>query len=145
MAKLSGGEIATIVGAIVVLAGIGVVMYMAQSRNDAYVATTFVETKAKAPANPKVCVAKSDNPKLKVPYVDQTDIVNIVSSSIIDVPAGTNVSVYLGTYNGSKSTGSIIYDGNYGTYNFSVTRKADTSASFGTINWTVDTFVACKQ
>lgn len=120
-------------------------MYVAQSRNDAYAATTFAEVKANAPANPKVCVAKSHNPKLEIPYVDQTDIANAVSSSITDVPAGTNVNVYIGSYSGAKSAGSIMYDENYGTYNFSVTRKTDTSASFGTINWTIDTFFACKQ
>lgn len=97
------------------------------------------ETKsATAPA----CLASSDNPDLKISSEDQTYIPNAVVTGRKDVPAGTNVTVYVKTYDGTTAAGSALYPGNYGSYNFTI-EKGETINSYQG-GWSVTSFVACK-
>lgn len=59
------------------------------------------------------------------------------TSYIYDVPAGTNVDVSIATYNGNNVvTGSLAYSNQYGSYNFTATKKAD--------EWRYTSFEGCQ-
>lgn len=136
------GHIMIIAGVVIVVLSVAAALFFMQNRSDEYTRRTLSETRANAPANLAACTAKSDSRDLNIPSSDQTDIFNSVVTSIIDIPAGTDVNVYVGAYDGATAGGSIVYAGDYGSYNFTAT-KNNTSQSAG-INWTVKTFVACK-
>jgi len=140
--KLKTGHIIIAAGVIIVALGVAAALFMMQNQSDEYTRRTLSETKANTPASVAVCMAKRDNPDLQISSTDQTDIFNSVVTSITDVPAGTDVSVYVGAYDGTTTSGSIVYAGDYGSYNF--TASKNTSSQSTGINWTVKTFVACK-
>ena len=140
--KLKTGHIIIAAGVIIVALGVAAALFMMQNRSDEYTRRTLSETKANTPASVAVCMAKRDNPDLQISSTDQTDIFNSVVTSITDVPAGTDVNVYVGAYDGTTTSGSIVYVGDYGSYNF--TASKNTSSQSTGINWTVKTFVACK-
>lgn len=136
-----------------VMVGIGLVMLTnnnsssatpVQDNKQAYVSHTFSYMQAHYPTNPEVCLATSNDPSLKVDAIDRTDIENSVVGTITDIPAGTNVDVYVKTYDKTNITGSSLYESTYGTYNF-IAKKAKANASSQSEEWLVTTFEACKN
>lgn len=60
-----------------------------------------------------------------------------VVTSIIDIPAGTNVDIFYKSYSKDEAEGTAVYESTYGSYNF---------ASVKTKNgWITTDFVACKK
>lgn len=60
------------------------------------------------------------------------------TSHIHDAPAGTNVDVNIASYsNNDTITGSLIYSGNHGSYNFTLTSRPE--------GWRYATFTGCIQ
>jgi hypothetical protein len=133
---LKKGHILAIAGGIVVILGVVAVVLLMQNRSDEYTRHTLSETKANAPVNPAACTAKSDDPNLKISASEQTDIFNAVVTSITDIPAGTEVNVYVASYDNATTNGSIVYAGDYGSYNFTATKQSGA--------WRVKTFEMCS-
>lgn len=64
---------------------------------------------------------------------------NVEYASMIhlhDVPAGTNVDIKIATYSETEVTGSDRYPDEYGSYNFTMTKKDS--------DWSVTTFQRCE-
>jgi hypothetical protein len=125
--------------ALVVIAGL--VAY-ALTRNTTYTPTTF--TQVQGNGTKVACLQKQDNPAVQVPDQDGTFIANAVSLSIIDVPAGTNFDVFVNSYSATTATGTAIYTGKYGSYNFTATHDATNSNDAYTAGWKVTKFEACN-
>ena len=62
-----------------------------------------------------------------------------VVSGIIDVPAGTQVDVTINSYSDGIATGSALYDGDYGDYNYSVKYLGQPS------EWELVSLVGCEN
>lgn len=88
------------------------------------------------------CLQTQENTALAVPDNDASSIANASTLSIIDVPAGTNVDVYIKTYSSTKATGTAIYSGKYGSYNFEAGKASKGDAY--TNGWQITQFNACK-
>jgi hypothetical protein len=102
--------------------------------------STVAEAKQDKPEN--ACV--SENKSLAIEPKDREDIEMAAAMQLIDVPAGTQTEVSVATYDAEKgtATGSELYPGSYGTYNFTAKKKA---AAEGGITWEITTFDACKN
>ncbi len=61
------------------------------------------------------------------------------SRGIMDVPAGTNYTVSIGSYDGSVAKGAILYEREYGTYNYSIKKLA------GASEWEFVSMTACSD
>lgn len=133
-----------VAGIFVFILVVGGSVVFAISRNNQSNPTTLNKARANSSTTPPVCLAESDNPNLKVDSQDQTYIVNAVIANIIDVPAGTNVDVHIKTYDSVTATGSSVYAGNYGSYNFTAKKTGTETTNSYQGNWKVTEFLACK-
>lgn len=61
------------------------------------------------------------------------------SLGIIDVPAGTNYEVTIQRYDGTLAQGAVIYDGDYGTYNYTIEKTAEKG------EWRFVSMIACTR
>jgi hypothetical protein len=61
------------------------------------------------------------------------------SGGIRDVPAGTNYEVNIGSYDGTTAKGSVIYEGDYGTYNYTIQKLS------GHGEWRFISMTACSD
>lgn len=138
--KLTNKNILVIVGVSVVV--VGVVLAFVLFRNDQYNPTTL----AKVPksATPPACLQRSNNPNLLVNAEDKTFIDNTIVSSIIDVPAGTNVDIYLKSYDGTRASGTGVYSGKYGSYNFTAKKTSSNAGDDYVGGWELEKFEVCK-
>lgn len=59
------------------------------------------------------------------------------SAGIADVPAGTNFETTTNSYDGKIAFGTIVYDKQYGSYNYLIQKNA------GAGQWQLTTFTAC--
>jgi hypothetical protein len=59
---------------------------------------------------------------LKLTVQERNDIEMGAILHIVDVPAGTNVDVRIASADGRNASGSAIYPGSYGSYNFTLTK-----------------------
>lgn len=91
------------------------------------------------------CTTKDDSPKLKVTKSDEFNLSNAAVSEISNVPAGTQADVNIKTYNGSTASGSTIYAGAYGSYNFTAVKNKSIREPSNQIDWTITSFVPCKR
>ena len=112
--------------------------------NNQVTPTTLSQLKAKSSANPTTCLTEKDDPNIKADPQEQTYIANAAIANIIDIPAGTHVDVYLKTYDGSTATGTSIYAGKYGSYNFTAEKTGTETNNSYQGNWKIDAFAACK-
>lgn len=103
--------------------------------------TTVAQAKVNAKGPLPQCL--TDNAQLSPDANEREGIEFAATSQLIDVPAGTNTTVNLATYDGSTATGSELYPKDYGTYNF--TAKRDASASASQTAWKMTSFAACKS
>jgi len=97
----------------------------------------LAEAKKAAPA----CLL--DNTALKIDSSAQTGIEQAALSKLTTVPAGTNVDIYIATYDTKTANGSAVYPGAYGTYNFTV--KKDSSSAAQQPDWKLTSFTPCKK
>lgn len=105
--------------------------------------TTYATAKEQAKKNPPPCMATKENDKLKVSDTDKTQIPISVIGQLTDVPAGTGVDIYIQNYDSKAASGSSIYSGGYGKYNFVVKKTAKTSDKYKG-DWQVTKFEACR-
>ena len=98
----------------------------------------------KRAAHPPACLQKTTNRNLMVSTKDQTFIENTAAGSILDVQAGTNVSAYFKTYDGKTATGSSVYSGSYGSYNFTAERVNPASTDTYEGGWKITRLEACQ-
>lgn len=145
-------------GLVVLLVVVGGVVFVMMRADKAATSTTKVREEDKAkqlelkfsdlqanyPPNPDACLATSDDTNLKIDAADQENIVNSVVSTVIDVPAGTNVDVYFKTYDKTVATGTSIYESTYGSYNF-IAQKIPDNQNANQEKWVASKFVACKK
>ncbi len=105
--------------------------------------TTYAIAKQQAKKNPPACRATQNNQKVKPSATDETQIPILVVNQLKDVPAGTKVDVFLDAYNNKEASGSSVYSGSYGKYNFTAEKTAKTTAKY-TGDWQIIKFEACK-
>jgi len=121
-----------LLGIAVIVAVIGFII----SKHTTSTPTTVANAQKVAIANRPAC--KADNSKaLNLSASEQNAVGEAAVSFIIDVPAGTNADVHIATDNGKVVTGSTIYPGTYGRYNFTATNQ-------GGGVWKVTSYTACK-
>ena len=96
--------------------------------------TTLSNVQSGAPK--QTCLLTQDDPAVKIPEPALTDLSYAVMSSIIDVPAGTNVDIYFKSFNDTQATGTSVYQGTYGSYNFTAEKKPT--------GWIITSFDPCK-
>ncbi|HSX30602.1 MAG TPA: hypothetical protein VLE99_01675 [Candidatus Saccharimonadales bacterium] len=133
----------TLIGAsAVTVVSIGVAVVLVLHSGKDYGATTYAALQR--PTNRPVCLQPHENTALKVSATDNTTIGNTVATSISDALAGTNVDVYLKTYDGKNATGTAVYGGKYGNYNFVIKKIAAQTGNTFTGGWKVTQFKACK-
>jgi hypothetical protein len=115
-------------------------------RNDNHIApaVSLAETRKRSPSPPAACLATKDNSALKVAAKDRDFITNNAVGQIIDVPAGTNVYVHLKTYNGDTATGTSMYSGTYGSYNFTIKNLNKNDGNTYVGGWRITKFETCK-
>ncbi|MCA9325085.1 hypothetical protein KDA23_03415 [Candidatus Saccharibacteria bacterium] len=126
--------------AIFVVLFVGISVSVALSQNEKYTPTKL--NNLAVTDDKTVCLQKTDNDKLNINSQNETAIANAVATSITDVPAGTNVDVYLHSFGQIQATGTAIYQNDYGQYNFTVQKIGDTSDPY-TGGWDVTQFGAC--
>lgn len=61
------------------------------------------------------------------------------SGGIYDVPAGTHYDLTINAYEDGVAVGTLIYDEDYGTYNYTIKKLADAG------EWEFASMVACRQ
>ena len=133
----------------IVLVGIVIISVVAvlllANRDTSYKATTLAAIRKTLKDDSPECL-RSTALAQEIPVKDRTGIENAVVTSIIDIPAGTNVDVRIATFSDTEVTGSAIYPDAYGSYNY-VVKKASTSDASSSdyfAGWKVTSFVACK-
>jgi len=121
-----------IIGAAILLIIVGSIVIARQEKPEAIKAVA-------------ACSTKDDSSNLKVSKSDEFNLSNAAVSEITNVPAGTNADVNIKTYNGSTATGSTIYAGTYGSYNFTAKKDKSIKEPSNQINWIITSFVPCKR
>ena len=114
-------------GTLVTASIIGAIIFI-RTHNAASAPLTSISTQqARALPTDETCLANNSSIKTQVEKMDGlSEDFGPWTSHIYDVPAGTNVDVAINSYNGSDSiTGSLAYSGDYGSYNFTLTKQAD--------------------
>ena len=114
-----------------------------QSSEPKQLSLTFSELQSNYPSNPDACLATSDAADLKIDASDRSAIENANLGTIIDIPAGTNVDIFVKTHSDTTATGTSIYESTYGSYNFTAQKVTDPGS--GSSHWVVSEFVACKR
>lgn len=123
---------------LVALLAIGVVLILTKSNNaGAAKPTTVAEAKAKAQNPLPACLEENKNVE-PLQQDDQNNISLALTSQLIDVPAGTGADIVFSTYDEKTATGTEVYDGDYGSYNFAI--KKDASAT-----WNITSFEQCAN
>ena len=127
-----------VAGALVAASVIGAIIFT-RTNNAASAPLTSISTQqARALPTDETCLANNSSIKTQVEKMDGlSEDFGPWTSHIYDVPAGTNVDVAINSYNGSDSiTGSLAYSGDYGSYNFTLTKQAD--------GWGYTRFTGCN-
>ena len=125
-------------GAIIIAVVAGIVIFV-YTHNAASAPLTSISTQqARALPTDETCLANNSSIKTQVEKMDGlSEDFGPWTSHIYDVPAGTNVDVAINSYNRSDSiTGSLAYSGDYGSYNFTLTKQTD--------GWGYTRFTGCK-
>ena len=137
----SSGRIIVAVGVVAVVV-IGVMVGLLVMHRGSFSPTTLADIQGAA--NKPACVQPAANSQLQVSNQDTEFVGNAAASSIIDVPAGTNVDVFFKTFTASKATGSAVYSGSYGKYNFTAEHTQNDAGGY-TGGWKITQFAACKS
>lgn len=114
-----------------------------QAQTQSSLSFTFSDLQANYPQNPAACLATAEQSDVAVDQATKNDIDMTLASTIIDIPAGTNVDVYLKTFDKTVATGTIVYESTYGSYNF--TAKKTDSRDAQSASWIVTKFAACTK
>jgi hypothetical protein len=143
MDNIKSNKRVLVIGGAVALLTIGIGTSFVLRNNAEFSPTTLskVQHSGEKPACSEAAPA-SNSP---VATEDETNINNAVTTSIIDVPAGTQVDTYFkSASNDSKTrTGTAIYSGSYGKYNFTAKKNAQDSNDFSG-GWKITNFEACE-
>lgn len=128
----------TVMGLIFIIAAVVFLLI----RKEEYTPTTLSNVPQSAPL--AACVQPKENLDISVKPDDETFIANAVASSIVDVLAGTNVDVYLSSYEGSAASGSAIYADNFGNYNFTAEKKTSNETNNYVGGWEISKIEKCN-
>jgi hypothetical protein len=110
-----------IISATVSLLAAGVGVFLLTHQAPKYTNGDISVREAQAlPLDAKACAKPND--ALRLTPQERNDIEMGAILHIVDVPAGTNVDVRIASADGRKASGSAIYPGSYGSYNFTVTK-----------------------
>lgn len=110
--------------------------------------SSLAEARERSKGEKAACLTENQAARSAVTEVDEvntyegTEFSNFemsVSEGIMDVPAGTSYDVVVHDYKNKTVTGTLIYDKDYGTYNYTV-RKASEPGK-----WKFESMVACKK
>lgn len=91
---------------------------------------------AEALQTPSTGACLEADESISIKAEERMDIEYASMAHLIDVPAGTNVDIYLATYSESEVTGSDRYSGEYGSYNFTLTKQDG--------DWSVTAYQRCE-
>ena len=138
MSNIGKRKISIVTAVVLVVMSAGVIVALTRQQQFSPVTLSVARNSGDGTA----CIQKQKNAKLTVSKQDADYVGNAAALSIIDIPAGTNVDVHLKTFSSTAATGTAVYDGTYGSYNFVATK---TAASDGFTNgWQINEFKACK-
>lgn len=141
--KISG-KLPLITASVAAVIGISIALAMTSNHGSDLSFSPTTLAQAQRVTERLACLEDAEGPNLNIGTEARSAIENMVVSSIIDVPAGTNVDVYLRTYDGASATGLATYAGRYGSYNFTAKHTSgSTDSSFG--GWKIIRFDACQQ
>lgn len=73
---------------------------------------------------------------IDLPAEERTDIEYTSMSHVYDIPAGTELDVNIASYSDDTVTGSNLYEGDYGNYNFVLSKQNG--------NWAVTEYKRCE-
>ena len=85
------------------------------------------------------------NTSLSIPQSESGFITNAAVMGILDVPAGTNVDVFIKVYTDTKASGTVVYPDTYGSYNFTTSKQANKPSDSLTGEWSIDSLQACRK
>lgn len=119
---------------VIILAVIGAVIMLC-GRSAAYTPRTFAEAKSHAPKALPACVDTSKESSLNVSSAEQTSLFYAAVVGISDVPAGTPADMKIAAYSPTNASGTVMYGGTYGEFNFSTEKRNG--------NWELLTFEMC--
>lgn len=108
--------------------------------------STLEQARAASKAQKDVCLADDQQAAAAVEkddtFYDEEKTLSkfemTASEGIIDVPAGTEYEVTTFSYDGTTATGSLAYDGNYGSYNYTIKKGSDAGS------WKFISMTACE-
>jgi hypothetical protein len=126
-----------VVGLFIVVVTTLLVIQLMNRPSDIYSPKSLAAVKAAAPSPVHSCFAMDDSKGLVIPEDDRTSIMNEAMSRIIDIPAGTTYNVNFNTYSEVSATGTVIYSGEYGSYNFAASKRSS--------GWAVLGFEVCNK
>lgn len=92
----------------------------AETTNSSLTSNRYAEARI-SPTNGLACL--EENSLININPDELTEIEYTSMSHVYDVPAGTNVDVMIASYSDEKVTGSNLYDGDYGNYNFVLSKN----------------------
>ncbi|MDB5182504.1 MAG: hypothetical protein JWO47_288 [Candidatus Saccharibacteria bacterium] len=131
-----------IIGGGLVIVTVAVILLLVLPGRNQYSPTIL--SKVPHAATLPACLQTAEDKNLTVTPEDYTFIQNNVVLSIIDVPAGTNVDVLLKSFSSKNATGTAVYTGKYGRYNFTAQKTSSNSSDSYTGGWKITHFEACK-
>jgi hypothetical protein len=141
MGRITNKRIIWVLSGVAVVA-VAIVVSLAQRQSPTYSPTTLANVRKSSSTTS--CLQPHNNTALKVDSQDSTFIGNNVASSIIDVAAGTNVDVFFKTYTSTRATGTAVYGGKYGSYNYVAQKVADNKTNNYVGGWKITSLVPCK-
>lgn len=129
-----------VLGAVLIVVA-AAVTGLAMHQNKPFTGTTLASIQSRS--QKPTCLQNAKQNAVPISSEQNEFVARAAATSIIDVPAGTNVDTYIKTYTGTKAVGTAYYGGTYGTYNFEATHKANsTDTYYG--GWSITHFEACK-
>lgn len=142
--KENKSKMVLIGGLITLLAASGGVLIMNKPGNAIGPWSSYEEVKKQPNDKKEKCLADNPQAAEAVNKDDAWDgewseFETEVSQGFRDVPAGTNYDTTVNSYDGKMAKGAILYDGEYGTYNYTVNKLS------GAGEWKFVSMVACSN
>ncbi len=146
-AVISGG-----VAGLLIVAVVGVIIFNGKGSGSIPLYSTVEQAKAYSKGKKDSCLPNNESAAEAIKKDDTIEsyeyegqemtFSNFETNAVAgfsDIPAGTNGEVTKNSYDGTLATGSIVYEQNYGSYNYSMKRLPDTK------QWELVTLTACEK
>lgn len=105
------------------------------TRQESKLTPNHYEEARATPTNGVKCL--EENSLVDLTTEERTDIEYKSMAHLFDIPAGTNLDVKIATYSADEVTGSNQYEGDYGNYNFVLSRQNK--------DWVITEYLRCEN